>query len=257
MKIIIKTKEEIEILKEGGKRLARIVDTLAKETKAGMSTWDLEERARELIAEGGDIPAFLNYRPEGAPTPFPCALCVSVNSEIVHGIPKKETILKNGDVVSIDCGLKHKGLFTDHATTVIVGEGTKVTRELLQVTKESLMAGIEMAKAGNKTGDIGYAVSAVVRPHGFGVVRELAGHGVGKHIHEDPYIPNYGKNGAGVLLQPGMVIAIEPMITIGKPDIVSLSDGYTIKTADGSKSAHFEHTVAITEDGPIILTELE
>jgi methionyl aminopeptidase len=176
-----------------------------------------------------------------------------VNNEVVHGIPSKNKILKEGDIISIDLGLKHKGLFTDHAITVPVGKINKTSQELLEITHEALLVGIEEAKNGNTVGDIGHAIEKFVNRK-YGIVRELSGHGVGKKIHEDPYIPNYGKKGKGQKLIPGMVVAIEPMLNIGKADIVTLSDGYTIKTADGSRSAHFEHTILITEGEAEILT---
>ena len=253
MAIIIKTKEQIEILREGGKRLGKILAEVAKKVKPGVTTHELDEYAYELIKKGGDIPAFLNYRPEGHGRGFPASLCTSVNNEVVHGIPRKDKILKEGDIISIDLGIKHGGLFTDHAITVPVGNISKKDRELLQDTKEAMMIGIEMAKAGNTVGDIGHAIEKFVARK-YGIVRELSGHGVGVQIHEDPYIPNFGKPGKGEKLVPGMVIAIEPMLNIGKADIISLSDGFTIKTADGSRSAHFEHTVLITNGEPEILT---
>jgi methionyl aminopeptidase len=255
MAVIIKTPKEIEILREGGKRLATILAKVATKVAPGVSTEDLDIYAYKLILAGGDEPAFLNYKPEGHHIAFPATLCTSVNSEIVHGIPNPKKILKEGDIISIDLGLKHKGLFTDHAITVSVGETTKASKELLYVTQESLMVGIAEARGGNTVGDIGHAIEQYVAKR-YGIVRELSGHGVGKKIHEDPYIPNYGKAGKGQKLIPGMVVAIEPMLTIGKPHIVSLSDGYTIKTADGGRAAHFEHTILITEGDAEILTKI-
>jgi methionyl aminopeptidase len=253
MSVIIKSPEEIEILREGGKRLASILAKVAERVKPGISTKELDEYAYELIKRGGDEPAFLGYKPEGHPKPYPASLCTSVNNEIVHGIPKASKILKEGDIISIDLGLKHKGMFTDHAVTVPVGKIPKASQQLLNVTKEALTVGIAEAKAGNTVGDIGYAIEKFVAGR-YGIVKELSGHGVGKYIHEDPYIPNYGKKGKGEKLVPGMVVAIEPMLNIGKADIISLADGYTIKTADGSRSAHFEHTILITDKEPEILT---
>ena len=255
MAVIIKTKEEIEILREGGKRLATILQKVAKKVAPGISTYELAEYARTLIVEGGDIPAFLNYKPEGHRIAFPASLCTSVNNEIVHGIPSKKKILKEGDIISIDLGLNHKGLFTDHAITVPVGVASKTSRELLEVTREALAVGIEYARPNNTVGDIGHAIEQFVARR-YGIVRELSGHGVGKKIHEDPYIPNFGKKGKGQKLIPGMVVAIEPMLTLGGEAIISLSDGYTIKTADGSRSAHFEHTILITEGEAEILTTI-
>lgn len=253
MGIIIKTKEEIEILREGGKRLASILAKVATKVAPGVSTADLDKYAHDLIKEGGDEPAFLGYKPEGQSKAYPASLCTSVNNEVVHGIPNENKILKEGDIISIDLGLKHKGLFTDHAVTVPVGKINKESAKLLETTHEAMLVGIEAAKNGNTVGDIGYAIEKFVARK-YGIVRELSGHGVGIKIHEDPYVPNFGKKGKGEKLVPGMVIAIEPMLNIGKADIITLSDGYTIKTADGSRSAHFENTVLITEDEAEILT---
>lgn len=253
MAVIIKTKEEIAVLREGGHRLASILAKVGEKITPGVTTKELDEYAYKLIKEGGDEPAFLNYKPEGQTRAYPASLCTSVNNEVVHGIPSANKILKDGDIISIDLGLKHKGLFTDHAVTVPVGKVNKASQELLEVTHEALLVGIEAAKNGNTVGDIGHAIEQFVNRK-YGIVRELSGHGVGKKIHEDPYVPNFGKAGKGEKLVPGMVIAIEPMLNIGKSDIITLSDGYTIKTADGSRSAHFEHTVLITEGDAEILT---
>ncbi len=254
MVIIIKTKEEIEILREGGKRLASVLRKVKESIVPGISTKELDKIAFDEIKSLGDEPAFLNYKPYGADYPYPASLCVSVNDEIVHGIPS-DRVLKEGDIVSIDLGLKHKGYFTDHAITVPVGKVSKEDMELLSVGEEALNIGIEAVTVGGRIGDIGYAIEKYVSEFGFGIVRGLSGHGVGVHIHEDPYVPNYGKKGTGEKIVPGMVIAIEPMITDGNPNIKTLKDGYTIVSKDGSRAVHFEHTVAITEDGPEILTK--
>lgn len=251
----IKSKEDIAILREGGKRHAYILKELVKMVKPGMHVVDLDTRAIELIREGGDTAAFLNYQPYGASRAYPAALCVSINDEIVHGIPTEgDKVLKEGDIVSIDLGLTHKNLITDAAITVQVGVVSKELTELLAVTKEALMAGIKMAKGGNRVGDISNAIQKIGLAHGYGIVEELAGHGVGYHVHEDPYVPNYGPAGKGELLRPGMVIAIEPMFNLGTKKIKLDRDGYTYKTADGKPSAHFEHTVVITKSGAEILT---
>lgn len=254
--INIKTKEEIQIMREGGKRHALILSLVAKKVGPGVSTKFLEDYARELILEEGDKASFLNYTPRGAKRPFPAALCVSVNEEIVHGIPNEpEKILKEGDIVSIDLGLTHKNLITDSAITVPVGEISSEDSKLIEHCKEALYLGIKAARGGNRVGDIGYAIESFVKPLGYGLSEGLAGHGVGYSVHEDPFIPNEGKRGSGELLKPGMVIAIEPMITRGSSRITLAKDGYTYKTRDGSKAAHFEHTIAITEGDPIILTK--
>jgi len=254
--IKIKKPEEIETMKEGGKRHAFILSELAKMVAPGLSTLDLENKARELIAEGGDSAAFLNYTPRGAKRAYPAALCVSINNEIVHGIPnEKPTILQEGDVVSLDLGLVHGGLITDSAITVGVGQMTEENRKLIEHCKEALFLGIKAAKGGNHVGDIGHAIESFIRPLGYGLSEGLAGHGVGYKVHEDPFVPNEGRPGKGEKLVPGMVIAIEPMVTLGTDKIVLASDGYTYKTADGTNAAHSEHTIAITEGDPIILTK--
>lgn len=254
--IKFKTKEEIEILREGGKRHAEILRTLGDMVEPGMSTLILEEEAARLVHEKGDKPAHLGYRPEGAPRPFPAVLCVSINDEIVHGIPNEvPKVLNQGDLVTIDLSIIHRGLFTDSAITVGVGAIDDEARELMNVTKAALEAGIGAAVPGNHIGDIGEAITDVVNASKFSLAEDLVGHGVGYAVHEDPFVPNFGRAGEGELLRPGMVIAIEPMVNVGKPGIKIMKDGYTIKTKDGSRSAHFEHTVAITEEGNVVLTE--
>jgi len=255
MSVIVKNKEQIEIIREGGKILDYVLLKVAKKVKPGVSTLELDEYAHKLILEKGGTPAFLNYKPQGASKAYPASLCVSVNDEIVHGIPSKKKILKEGDIVSLDLGLKYKGLFTDHAITIPVGKISDEDQKLIDGTKKALEIGIWAAKGGATVGDIGYAIESFVHNR-YGIVRELAGHGVGVEIHEDPYVPNYGKAGKGQKLIPGMIIAIEPMLNIGKDYIISMSDGYTIKTEDGSRSAHFEHTILITEGEAEILTLL-
>jgi len=255
MSVIIKTPKEIEIIREGGKIMAKTMDKIVKFIKPGISTYDIDQYTYKIIKEGGDEPASLHYRPDNSYTPYPASICISVNNEIVHGIPTKDTILKEGDIVSLDLLLKHNGYFTDHAVTVPVGKITKKDQKLLDDTKGALEAGIWAAVGGATVGDIGFAIEKFVAKR-YGIVRELSGHGVGKKIHEDPYVPNYGKKGRGQKLIPGMIIAVEPMLNIGKAGIISMSDGWTIKTADGSRSAHFEHTILITEGDAEILTKL-
>lgn len=253
MGIIIKTQEQIEALREGGKILAEVLKKVSQAVVPGVSTKDLDNLAYKLTKEAGGEPAFLGYTPEGHDKPYPASLCVSVNTEIVHGVPKENNVLKEGDIVSIDLGLKYKGLFTDHAITLPVGNISKNLEKLLQDTREALYVGIEAAKGGNTVGDIGYAIEQFVNKR-YGIIKDLSGHGVGVEIHEDPFVPNFGKAGKGEKLVPGMVIAIEPMLTLGGDDIVVAGDGYTIRTADGSKNAHFEHTILITEGEAEILT---
>ena len=255
MTIRLKTEAEIAIMREGGKRHAQILAQLATMVTPGVATLILEEEALRLIKEGGDKPAFLGYQPRGADRPFPAALCISINDEIVHGIPnEKERILKEGDIVSIDLGLIHKGLITDSAITVPCGAVDDEARTLIDITRLSLEKGLEAAQPGNTIGDIGAAISEIVKKTKFSLAEDLAGHGVGHTVHEEPFVPNFGKAGKGEKLVPGMVLAIEPMLNTGGGGIKVLDDGYTIATKDGSRSAHFEHTVAITEKGHIILT---
>jgi len=257
--IIIKTKKEIEILREGGKRLATVLHKVKEKVAPGISTKELDIYAEKLIKDLSDEPAFLNYRPEGAAKPYPASLCVSVNDEVVHGIPSSNRVLKEGDIVSLDLGLRHLGLFTDMAITVGVGAVSEGSERLMQTTEKALQIGIDAAQGGNTVGDIGYAIESFVRSrkeNNYGIVEVLSGHGVGRAIHEDPYIPNFGKRGSGNKLVPGMIIAIEPMLNLGTKNVVQDEDGYTIRTADGKKSAHFEHTVLITAGEPEILTQI-
>lgn len=253
--IRLKSKEEIEILREGGKRHAEILKLVAKVVAPGISTKSLDILAQRLIKEGGDKSAFLGYTPEGVSYPYPAALCVSINDEVVHGIPNKDVLLEEGDIVSLDLGLKHRGLITDGAITVPVGKVSKAAKDLIAATKKALELAVKAAKPGNTTGDIGHAVESFVKPLGYGIVKILSGHGVGYSVHEDPYVPNYGQPGKGEKLVPGMVIAIEPMLNLGTGTVYATDDEYTYITKDGKISAHFEHTVAITEKGPVILTK--
>ncbi len=253
--ITLKTKKDITILREGGHRHAAILRELVKLVQPGVSASELNACAEEMIANGGDQSAFLNYKPRGASRPFPASLCVSVNDEIVHGIPNEdEKILQEGDIVSLDLGLVHKGLITDAAVTVGVGTISPELEKLLSVTKEALMAGIKAAKAGRRVGDISSAIELIGIAGKYGIVEELAGHGVGFRVHEDPYVPNYGEAGQGEVLSPGLVIAIEPMFNLGTRRIALAADEWTYRTADGKPSAHFEHTVLITKSGAEILT---
>lgn len=249
--------KEIATLREGGRRLADILAALSDMVVPGVSTLDLENEARRLIAEGGDAAPFLGYLPEGASRPFPAALCVCVNDEVVHGIPNEHPrICAAGDIVTLDMGLTHGGLITDAAVTVSVGESDATGEALIVATRDALAAGIAQARAGNTVGDIGAAVEKIVESFGFYVIKELGGHAVGRHVHEEPYIPNYGVAGVGAVLKKGMVLAIEPIVGEGTDEIFLADDGYTYKTADGSRAAQIEHTILITEDVPEILTLL-
>ena len=254
MGIIIKTLEEIEILREGGKHLATVLYKVKEKVVPGVSTKDLDLYAEKLIRELGDTPAFLNYRPAGAKTPFPASLCVSVNDEVVHGIPSKKRILKEGDIISVDCGTYMEGFYGDTAYTFMVGNVKPEIVNLLETTKESLFKGIENAIEGKRTGDIGYAVQFHAEQAGYSVVREMVGHGLGKDMHEAPEVPNYGKRGRGVKLAEGLVLCIEPMINLGSKFIKQDSDGWTIRTLDGKPSAHYELAVVIRKDKAEILS---
>lgn len=252
---MIKTEKEIKILREGGKHLAQIRNAVAKAVTPGVRTDELDQLAEKLIRQNGDTPAFLQYTPSGASRPYPATVCVSVNDEIVHGIPnEKPKTLKEGDIVGIDLGLIHEGLITDTAVTVPVGHISNAAKRLLDTTREALYAGIKAARGGNHVGDIGHAIEMFVDGR-YGIVRELGGHGVGRAVHEDPFIPNFGSSGTGKVLVPGMVLALEPMLNEGTEDITLMDDGYTFKTKDGKLSAHFEHTIIITEGDAEIITK--
>ena len=249
--IQIKSPREIEIMARGGEILAATVRLLEKSTHAGMSTADLDKIADDFIrSHPGATPAFKGLYD------FPASICTSINHEIVHGIPSKKRVIEEGDIVSIDIGVKLDGYYTDSATTVAVGKVDAESRRLLEVTKNALAAGIEAATADNHVGDIGAAVQEVVEAAGFSVVRDLVGHGIGVGFHEDPQVPNYGKPKRGVRLQPGLTIAIEPMVNVGKSGTRTMPDRWTVVSIDGTRSAHFEHTIAITETGPRVLTGL-
>ncbi len=247
--IQLKSTREIELMAEGGKILAATRALIRREVRAGISTMALDAMAEEFIrSHAGATPAFKGLYG------FPGSLCTSINNEIVHGIPSKRRVLKDGDIISIDLGVGFKGYYTDSATTVAVGAVDEETTRLLATTERSLEAGIAAAVPGNHLGDIGAAVQRVVEDAGFSVVRDLVGHGIGVEFHEEPQVPNYGKAKRGLKLVPGLTLAIEPMVNIGGPATRTLSDKWTIVTVDGSRSAHFEHTVAITNSGNRVLT---
>lgn len=241
-------------IKAAGAMLGNILRELCVEVKAGVTAAQLDLLAEELIKKNGAIPVFLGYKPAGAAHAYPAALCISVNNEVVHGIPREDRILKEGDILSLDLGLSCKGYIVDAARTVIVGEGDADVVRLREGTREALDAAIAAAKPGNHTGDIGAAVSAVAKKYNLGVVRDLGGHGTGKQLHEKPYIANYGKPGEGDELREGMVLALEPIFTLGRGAIVLGNDGWTYTTKDKSRAAHFEDTILITKNGPEVLT---
>jgi methionyl aminopeptidase len=245
--IYCKTDEEIELIKKSADVLGRAHAEVAKHIKSGVTTSELDEVAYNFIIQNGAKPSFKGYKG------FPSSLCISVNEVVVHGIPGNYE-LKEGDIVSIDCGVYLNGFHSDSAYTYAVGQITEENQKLLDSTKKSLYLAIEQAVVGNRTGDIGHAVQSFVEKDGFTVVRELVGHGVGKNLHEEPEVPNYGKKGSGVRLQEGMVLAIEPMVNAGKKNIFQERDGWTIRTADRKASAHFEHTVAVRKGKAEILT---
>ena len=248
MAILIKTAGEIERMRASGRILREIHNAIAPVVKPGATTMDLENAAAAKILEFGVQAAFKGYHG------YPAALCTSVNEEVVHGIPNPRRVLKDGDIVSIDCGVILDGFYSDAAVTYAVGAATDLTRKLLDTTKASLDAAIAQAQVGGRLGDISAAVQEICEAEGFGVVRDFVGHGIGRNMHEDPQVPNFGPRGKGPRLKAGMVLAIEPMINAGKPEVRVLKDGWTAVTVDGSYSAHFEHTVAITKDGPLVLT---
>lgn len=244
-------------MREGGKLLAQILDSVIKKVKPGITTGELNAYAEELIAKSGGKASFKNYQASWAEHAYPAALCVSLNDEVVHGIPDGDRIIKEGDIVSLDCGLEYKGLYTDMARSVIAGKASAAKRKLLSATEDALMAGIGIIKPGIKLSDVSRAIQAKIEKAGFSVVRQLVGHGVGYSAHEEPQIPNYySRSFPEVILKPGMTLAIEPMVNAGGWEVETLDDGWTIVTADGSLSAHFEHTVVVTDDGFEIITRL-
>ena len=248
MSVTIKTAREIELMREAGRLLEKVHDELADFVKPGISTLDIDRFGEKLIRSLGCTPNFLNYNG------YPASICVSVNDEVVHGIPKKNRILQEGDIVSLDAGLIYKGYHSDAARTHAVGKISPEAQQLINVTRESFFEGIKYAKAGNHLHDISAAIDNYAGQFGYGVVRDLVGHGIGTHLHEDPQIPNFPQKRRGIRLIPGMTLAIEPMINQGRADVEWLDDDWTVVTQDGSLSAHYENTILITEDEPEILT---
>lgn len=255
-RIKLKSKEELEGMRRAGAVLSRILDELEAMVAPGVSTEDLDDEAMRLAEEFGAEPVLLGYHPEFAPRPYPAAICTSVNDIIVHGIPNESPIiLKEGDIIGIDVTIAVGGMVVDSARTVPVGKIDAASQKLIDVTREARRRGIEAAVPGNTIGDIGHAIESYVKPFGYGIVEELSGHGVGYAVHEEPFVPNVGRPGKGEKIVPGMALAIEPMLNAGSRHVVfDEEDGYTVRTKDGSRSAHFEHTVIITESGPEIVT---
>ncbi len=248
MAITIKNEQEIALMREAGRLLAIVHKEMEQFVRPGISTKEIDIKCDTMIRQMGCIPNFKNYHG------YPATACVSVNDEVVHGIPNKHRILQEGDIVSIDMGLIYKGYHSDAARTWAVGEITPEAKQLIEVTKQSFFEGIKLAKAGNHLHDISNAIAAFVKPYGYGIVRDLVGHGIGTQLHEDPQIPNFQQFKRGPKLRPGMTLAIEPMINMGRADVEWLDDGWTVVTEDGSWSAHYENTVLITEGEPEILT---
>lgn len=251
--MIVRTPLEREALIEAGKRLGAILDELSARAKPGVTTRQIDELAEQLIVEGGDTPAFKGYTPEDASYPYPAALCISVNDEVVHGIPS-DRALREGDIVKLDLGLVHDGIIVDSALTVPVGKTDVVSYELMNVTQQALEDAIAAARPGNRIGDISHATEEAFRGSGFGVVKILGGHGVGRHVHEDPYISNAGHPGTGPEIVPGMVLALEPIANAGKGQVDLAEDEYTFLSRDGSRSAHFEHTILVEADRTLVVT---
>lgn len=252
MAIRIKNSHEIKLMRQSGHLVQHILNTLGSAVQAGVTSKELDLTARKMLAEAGATSPFLGYK-GGHKTPFPGAICTSVNEAVVHGVPTNVPLV-NGDIIALDVGALYQGWIGDTAGTFAVGEISPGTQRLLRVTREALFLGIEQAKVGNRVGDISWAIQNHIETHGYAVVRDLVGHGVGRSLHEDPNVPNFGQRGKGPLLKAGMTIAIEPMVNAGTDNVATLKDGWTCVSADGSLSAHFEHTVAILSDGPEILT---
>ncbi len=246
--IVLKTSRELAAMRDAGRIAQRALRLAGEAVEPGVSTWEIDHIARRYIEEQGATPTFLGY---GG---FPASSCISVNNVVIHGIPNKGTLLKEGDIVSIDIGATCEGFVGDNAWTFPCGKVSEEAQALMDATRESLFAAIQAAKPGARLGDVGSTVQRYVEARGYSVVRDFVGHGVGAKMHEDPSVPNYGTPGRGVRLLPGMTIAIEPMVNAGGPAVKVLPDGWTVKTVDGRLSAHFEHTIAITSDGPVILT---
>jgi methionyl aminopeptidase len=250
--VTIKRPAEIDMMGAAGAILADILEVLRGEVRPGVTTADLDAIAARMIADAGAVPSFLGY---GSNPPFPGVICASVNDEVVHGIPSPRRRLADGDVVSIDIGCILDGWHADCARTWTVGRVPREVLELVDATRRGMEAGIAVARAGNRLGDIGHAIESVAHARGYGIVRPFVGHGIGRAMHEDPQVPNYGRPGTGMAIEAGMCFAIEPMFTLGADDVVVADDGWTVGTADGSLAAHFENTIAVTDDGARLLTE--
>ena len=248
MAVSVKSHREIELMREAGKILGTVLNNLTKEIKPGMSTWHIDKMGEDMIRSFDCVPSFLGY---GG---YPASICVSINDEVVHGIPSKKRIVKEGDIVSLDAGVIYKGYQSDAARTVGVGQISDEAAQLIEVTRQSFFEGIKFAKAGNHLNDVSKAIGAYAAKFNYGIVRDLVGHGIGTHLHEDPQIPNFPQKRRGIKLMPGMTLAIEPMINLGRADVAWEDDEWTVVTMDGSLSAHYENTILITDGEPEILT---
>ncbi len=248
--VVLKTRRELDIMREACRISAGALDLIGRAVEPGVTTAELDRIAEQYILSMGGTPNFKNYQG------YPATACISINHEVIHGIPNKNRVLKAGDIVSVDLGAKFGGYHGDNAATFAVGDVSDEAKRLMDTTRESLYEGIKMARAGGRIGDISSAIQQYVEARGYSVVRDFVGHGIGTNLHEAPEVPNFGTLGRGIRLLPGMTIAIEPMVNAGKPDVKVMPDGWTVLTRDGSLSAHFEHTVAITPDGPQIMTKL-
>jgi methionyl aminopeptidase len=251
VRIVYKSPEEIRIMRESGLIAAAILDEMCEAARPGVSTWDLDQIARRGIEKHKVKSAFLGY----ASPPYPAVVCTSINEVIVHGIPRKNEVLKEGDIIGIDFGIFHKGYCADTARTIMIGQVTPEKRKLVETAKQALDLGIRQCRVGQRLGDIGAAIQSHAESHGYSVVRQFVGHGTGRQMHEDPQVPNFGKPNDGKRIKSGLVIAVEPMVNAGAPDVEVLEDNWTAVTKDRSLSAHFEHTIAITEEGPWVLTD--
>ncbi len=251
--VLLKTEDEIRKMQKAGRIVALVFEALSDVIRPGVSTYEIDRIAEKVIRGEGAVPSFLHY---GTP-PFPGSICASINEEVVHGIPDRKRILKEGDIISVDVGAVLDGFHGDAARTYPVGTISREAADLIRVTEECFWKGFDKAIAGNRIGDVSYAVMKHAEEHGYGVVRELTGHGIGRHLHEDPDVPNYGKPGHGPRIVPGLVIAVEPMINMGTREVTLLSDEWTVATRDRLPSAHYENTIAVTENGPVITTKVD
>jgi methionyl aminopeptidase len=251
--ITLKTPQDIEIMRAANLIVAEVLAELRRHVRPGVTTADLDRIAERMTYERGAVPAFKGY--EVAGRVFPASVCTSINDEIVHGVPSEQRVLRAGDIIGLDFGVRYQGFYGDAAVTVAVGEADAEAQRLMETTREALWAGIDQVKVGNRLGEVSAAIQERVEREGFSVVRDFVGHGIGRRLHEEPQVPNYGQRDRGVRLREGMVLAIEPMVNVGVPEVMIKQDGWTAVTRDGRRSAHFEHSVAVTADGPFVLSQ--